>query len=165
MPPCRPPQTLTLPFLLYPQPIAAAAAVAAAAAATVTPPARTGDGWFSSPGSVRAALAFVFALVFLLRSLSVEGGRVFNPLVPLYRFFGFFAAAHDEGPGPACGKKQVGGPAPPAGNFLPRLALRRLKPALLFEAGSGRARGLVCRLAPHPSVSFFLGATRGALAR
>lgn len=68
----------------------------------------------------------MFAVVYLLRSLSVEGGRVFNPLVPLYRFFGL---AHDDegGPGSGCEKKQVGGPAAAARNFIPRPALLWLK--------------------------------------
>ena len=46
---------------------------------------RTGDGWFSSPSSVRTTLAAVFAVVFALRAIPGGGDEKFNPLVPCYR--------------------------------------------------------------------------------
>lgn len=48
-----------------------------------------GDECFSSPDSVRIALAVVFATVYFLRSLPARGSAGFNPLVPCYRLLGF----------------------------------------------------------------------------
>lgn len=50
---------------------------------------RKGDGWFSSPDSVRTTLAVVFAMVHVLRSLPAWGAAGFNPLMPCYRLLGF----------------------------------------------------------------------------
>ncbi|CAN0145196.1 unnamed protein product, partial [Ectocarpus fasciculatus] len=50
-----------------------------------------GAEWFSSPDSVRMALAMVFAAVYLLRSLPAEGAGGFNPLSPCYSLLGFLS--------------------------------------------------------------------------